>query len=423
MKLFKNGSLAIGNSADLESADVLVDDDGLIRATGRELEADESTEIIDCGGCILVPGMFDLHVHSRDPGGEHKETLDTCAAAALHGGVTGMVLMPDTDPPIDSGNQVKNIHERAEGIGSLDILQSGCLTKGRSGEKLAGYSGMVTQGSPLLTDSGRDVPCPDLLRRAMEYAHDFDILVACFCDTPALTRGGVINEGRASYRLGLPGAPAISQEIAIDRNLRVAQNTGARIHIQLPSTAVGARSLRRAKEDGAAVSSEVALHHLLFNEEMVTDYDSRFKFDPPLRLPEDCAALWDALLDDTIDLITSDHSPHTPFEKSTDFGSAPSGSSSLETTVLVFHDRFIKTGKCGWNFLIRKYSDNPRTLIGKEKLSWEEGRRAEFFVFDPESETRLSTDYFKTKSPVSLFQDETVSGAIRETVIGVQSFS
>ena len=343
-RLFKNGSIASGKSKEFTKADVLVGEWGVIEAVALGLKEDSETETIDCAGCLLVPGMFDLSVRAREPGAEHKETLASCAEAALNGGVTGCVLMPDTSPPVDTGNQVKAVQDLVAENSAINMLVAGCLTKGREGKEMAGFSGMVSRGVPMLTDSGREVQCPDLLRRCMEYARDFDVLVACHCDTSALTKAGVVNEGAVSYRLGLPGIPTISQEIAIDRDIRVAQFCNARLHLQQISTDVGAQSVARAKEAGAQVTCEVSPHHLLLSEENITDYDTNYKLNPPLRSQSDVDALIRALLDGTIDAIASDHSPHTEFEKSADFASAPFGVSGLDTTVLALYDGFIKPG-------------------------------------------------------------------------------
>lgn len=417
-RLFRNGRIVSSGSTDLAAADVLVDADGTIAAVAPALEAPRGAEVVDCQDCLLVPGMFDVHVHAREPGQEHKETLATCSAAALRGGVTGVVLMPDTSPPIDTGNLVKSAMDLVAELGSIPMFQSGCLTKGREGREMAAYSGMASRGVVLLSDADRSVPCPDLLRRCLEYAMDFDLLVASHCDTPALSKGGSINEGRVSYRFGLAGLPAISQEIAIDRDIRVAQHTGARLHLQQISTARGLKSVQIAKEAGTRVSCEVSPHHLVLSEEEIRDYNTHFKFNPPLRPAADVEALVAGFIDGSIDLLACDHSPHTEFEKSSEFGSAPFGAAGLETTVPVIFDRFIRRGVFGWDLLVARYADAPRRLIGLDPVVVAEGSRAEFFVFDPEGETLVSRETMKTKSPVTPFLGETLAGRVRGTVFG-----
>lgn len=415
-RLFKNGSIAKADNADFERSDVLVGDDGRIEQVAVGLEISDGVEVIDCEGCLLVPGMFDLHVHAREPGEEDKETIATCSAAAMNGGVTGVVLMSDTTPPIDSGNLVKSVHDLVAENSVIPMLQSGCLTKKRAGEELAGFSGMVSRGVPMLTDSDRSVPDADLLRRCMEYAKDFDVLVTSACDTPSLTKQGVINEGFTSYRLGLPGIPAISQEIAIERDLALARYTGARLHIQQVSTKHALAAIAAAKEEGVSVTCEVSPHHLILTEKDVGDYDTAMKLNPPLRTETDCEALVAGLKDGTIDAIATDHAPHTRFEKSAEFASAPFGAVGLETAVLAIYDRFIRQGVFGWDVLIERYSSAPRRIVRVDVPSIAEGERAEFFVFDPNGETTITADYLRTKSPVTPFLGKTFAGAIRSTV-------
>ena len=418
-RLYKNGRIDSADSSQLRDGDVLVDESGVIAEIGVGLKEGEGVEVVDCTGCILVPGMFDVHVHAREPGYEHKETFASCARAALHGGVTGLVLMPDTLPAVDSGNLVKSAMDLVAECSPIPMYQSGALTKGRAGMEMAGFSGMAARDVPMLTDADRAVQCPDLMRRCMEYARDFDLLVTTHTDTPALTKTGVINEGRVSYRFGLPGIPAISQEIAIDRDIRIAQHTGARLHLQQISTERGLRSVRAAKEAGVELTCEVSPHHLVLHEGLICDYNTHFKFNPPLRTEADVNALIEGLIDGTIDLIASDHSPHTEFEKSGDFGSAPFGAAGLETAVPVLYDRFIRTGVFGWDVLIQRYSHAPRRLTGLKETRIMKGGIAEFFVFDPDKETNVAKESMRTKSPVSPFLGETLSGSILGTVFGV----
>lgn len=417
-RLFQNGEIASSASTELVRADVLIGDDGRIERVASAIEAEEGVETVDCSGCVLVPGMFDLNVHAREPGAEHKETIASCAAAALNGGVTGLVLMPDTSPVIDSGHLVRSVQDLVAQDSPIPMLVSGCLTRKREGEQLAAYSGMVGRGVAMLTDSERSVPGADVLRRCMEYAKDFGVLVATSADTPALRKAGAINEGRVSYRLGLPGIPSIAHEIAVDRDIRLAQFTGARLHLQQVGTANAVRAVAAAKQIGTSVTCEVSPHHLLLSDEHIIDYDTAFKLAPPLARPEDREALVTGLLDGTIDAIATNHAPHTEFEKACEFGNAPFGASGLDTAVVALYDGFVKPGVFGWDLLVRKYSDAPRRIVGLDPVAIVEGGRAEFFVFDPSAETRVSTSTMRTKSPVTPFFGRTFAGQVRETVIG-----
>lgn len=416
-RLFKNGSIASADP-DLLRADVLVDGEGVILEVRENVVAPPGAEVIDATGCVLVPGMFDLHVHAREPGAEHKETLATCAAAALRGGITGLVLMPDTAPPVDSGNLIKSISDLVAELALLPMHQSGCLTKGRAGSEMAGYAGMAARGVVLLTDADRPVPCPELMRRCLEYANDFDLLIASHSETPALSRAGSINEGRMSYRLGLPGIPSMSQEIGIDRDIRIAQHTGARLHLQQISTAGGLKSVIRAKDEGVRVTCEVSPHHLVLSEMDIAGYNTHYKFNPPLRSPVDLDALVEGFCDGSIDLLASDHAPHTEFEKSSEFAIAPFGAAGLETAVPVMFDRFIRKGRFGWQTLVLRYSEAPRRLIGKAPVRIAAGEIAEFFVFDENGSMPVTRETLKTKSPVTPFLGETLAGRVMGTQLG-----
>ncbi len=417
-RLFRGGRIASAEATEFVPEDVLVDGSGTIIARGKGFEVPADAEVIDCTGCILVPGMFDVHVHAREPGQEHKETLATCSRAALAGGVTGCVLMPDTMPPVDTGNLVKSVMDLVSEQSLIPMYQAGCLTKGREGKEMAGYSGMAARKVPMLTDADHTVPCPYLMRRCMEYAKDFGVLVTSHCDTPPLSKGGAIHEGLTSYRLGLPGIPAMSQEIGIDRDIRIAQHTAGRLHISQISTTHGLKSVQIAKEEGAAITCEVSPHHLVLTDASIRDYNTHFKFDPPLRPAADVEALVQGFIDGSIDVLASDHAPHTEFEKSSEFISAPFGAAGLETAVLLIFDRFIRRGVFGWDLLIERYSNAPRRLIGQQPAAIREGEKAEFFVFDEEGQTRISSDCMRTKGPVSPFLGETLSGQIRGTTLG-----
>ena len=414
--LFHGGEVASENSPFLQSADVLVED-GRIARLGENLEVGEPVERVDCKGCVLMPAMFDLHVHAREPGGEHKETIKTCSEAAINGGVTGMVLMPNTLPAIDNGGLVQTVYDIAEEKSRIQVLQSGCISKGRAGEELSAIAGLARKGVPLLTDDGDSVADPRLLRRAMEYAKDFGIPVASHCETRTLSGSGAINEGKVSYRLGLPGIPTISEEICIDRDIRLAQYTGARLHIQHVTTALGMETIRRAKEDGVGVTCEVSPHHLILNEEDIEDYDANFKMNPPLRSAEDNELLLQGLIGGVIDVIATDHAPHTEFEKQNcDFASAPFGITGLETALVSLYHHFIRRERFGWDLVVRRYSSEPRRLLGLEAVPVVEGGTAEFLIFSTDDQTTFSREFMRSKSANTPFVDRTLEGRVQGVV-------
>ena len=361
-----------------------------------------------------------MHVHLREPGREDEETIASGGRAAARGGFTGLVAMPNTDPPIDSGGLVRYVLTLAREQSPVPVWTSGCITKGRAGKQLADIADMHRQGAVMITDDGDPVADPYLFRRALEYAHHFDLLVACHCETPELSRGGAMNEGARSYALGLPGVPACSEEISIARDLELARLTGARIHIQHVSTAHGLDLIRRAKRDGVRVTCEVTPHHLLLNEDDITDYDTNFKMNPPLRTAADNKALLAGLLDGSIDALASDHAPHTEFEKNLDFASAPFGITGLETALPSLFQHLVRPGRLPWDVLVRTFSQAPRRILGLESPEFREGARADFIVFDPEAATHVNADTMASKSRNTPFIGRTLDGAVTQTVLGAE---
>ncbi len=400
-------------------ANVLVED-GIIKAVDAGKIAPEGAVIVNCQGKILLPGMFDVHVHLRQPGREDKENIETGSEAAINGGVTGIVAMPNTDPAIDSGGLVQSVLDIAEESARIPVFTTGCITKGRAGEQLAAIADMKARGAVMITDDGYPVRNPLVLRRAMEYAREFDLPLASHCETMELSGDGAMNEGRTSYRLGITGIPACSEEICIDRDIRLAQHTGAHLHIQHVTTARGMEIIRRFKEEGVRVTCEVAPHHLIFNETDIRDYDSHYKMNPPLRTAEDNERLLEGLIEGIFDVIATDHAPHTEFEKNQDFGSAPFGITGLETALPSLYHYFIRKGRFGWDLLVKRYSAEPRRLLGLETAELAPGKPADFVVFDPGASTLFTREFMRSKSINTPFFDRQLDGAVERVVRGEQ---
>ena len=417
-RLFRGGQAVDAAHASPRRLDVLVSAEGKVEKVAPEISPLAGAGIIDCTGKILLPGLFDMHVHLREPGREDEETIATGARAAVRGGFTGIVAMPNTDPPIDTGGLVRFVHTLAREQSPIPVWTSGCITKGRAGQQLADIADMHRQGAVMITDDGDPVADPYLFRRALEYARHFDLLVACHCEVPELSRGGAMNEGARSYKLGIPGIPACSEEISIARDLELARLAGARIHIQHVTTARGLDIIRRAKQDGVRVTCEVSPHHLLLNEDDITDYDTNFKMNPPLRTPADNEALLAGLLDGSIDALATDHAPHTEFEKNLDFASAPFGITGLETALPSLYERLVRPGKLPWDVLVRAFSETPRRILGIEAAGFREGERADFVVFNPEARTRIDVETMASKSRNTPFIGQTLAGAVAEVVLG-----
>jgi dihydroorotase len=253
----------------------------------------------------------------------------------------------------------------------------------------------------------------------MQYASEFGMFFASHCEVPELAGPRALNEGAMSYRLGIKGSPACAEEIIIDRDIRLAHAAGAHIHIQHVSSKLGMETIRWWKQRGdVKVTAEVAPHHLLFSEDDIGDYDTHYKMNPPLRTKADTEALLDALIDGTFDLIATDHAPHTPFEKSQDFVSAPNGITGLDTALVSLHHHFITTGKFGWDLVVKRFSAEPRRLMGLPVVSIEEGQPADLILFDPEKETTFTKDFMKSKSQNTPFLDKTLMGSVDLVVLG-----
>ena len=415
-RLYRNAQIASEDSPTLLKADVLVEGDRIIGVSAGMTGVQDAEEI-DCTGRILLPSLFDIHVHAREPGQESKENIAACSEAAINGGVTGFVMMPNTSPAIDNAGVVQTVLESASRarIGA-SIFVTGAITKGRKGEELAGIAAMKKAGIVMLTDDGAPVDNPQVLRRAMEYARDYDIPLASHCEVKELSGKGCMHEGSVSYALGLPGIPSISEEICIARDIRLAEFTGVHLNIQHVTTARGMQTIKRAKDRGIRVTCEIAPHHLMFNHEDIGDYDTNYKMNPPLRTKEDNALLLQGLIDGLFDVIATDHAPHTPFEKNQDFASAPFGITGLETALPTLFDRFISKGVFGWNVIVKHYSAEPRRVMKQAPVPVKEGGLAEFIVFNPARSTTFTREFMKSRSMNTPFYNQTVQGMVERVV-------
>ena len=419
--LFRNARIVSEDSPEFVDADVLVED-GMIKAVAAGLpdSVAEGARVIEAAGRLVMPAMFDAHVHFREPGFEAKEDIASGAAAAVNGGVTGVVMMPNTKPALDSAAVVRSVLDTAARVSPIKVLTSGCITKGREGKEMAGIDGMRRLGVRMLTDDGDPVADPAVLLRAMQYASEFGMFFASHCEVPELAGPRALNAGKVSYQLGIKGSPACSEEICMDRDIRLAHAAGAHLHIQHVSTAIGAETIRWWKERGARVTAEVAPHHLIFSEQDIGDFDTHYKMNPPLRTQADNEALLEGLKSGVFDLIATDHAPHTPFEKAQDFISAPNGITGLETALLSLHHHFVAEGKFGWDLVVKRYSAEPRRMMDLDPVPVEEGKPAELLLFDPDKETVVSREFMRSKSENTPFLNKTLKGSVELVVLGDQ---
>lgn len=416
--LITNTRIASENSPVLTEGDVLIFD-GKIQQIASSITAPEGARVIDAKGKILMPGMFDAHVHFREPGFEAKETIATGTEAAINGGITGVVMMPNTRPAIDSATVVANVLDIAKRTARIPVYTSGCVTLGRHGKELAGIDGMRALGVKMLTDDGDTTADPAVLLRAMQYATEFGMFFASHCEVPELAGPRALNDGAMSYRLGIKGSPACAEEIIIDRDIRLAHAAGAHIHLQHVSSKLGMETIRWWKQRGdVKVTAEVSPHHLLFCDEDIGDYDTNYKMNPPLRTRLDNEGLLQGLIDGVFDLIATDHAPHTPFEKSQDFISAPNGITGMDTALVSLYHFFIATGKFDWDLVVKRYSAEPRRMMGLPAVSIEVGQPTDLILFDTEADTTFTKQFMKSKSQNTPFIDQTLKGRVDLVVLG-----
>lgn len=378
----------------------------------------EGAKIMDGTGRILFPGLYDLHAHLREPGREDSETIATGCEAALAGGFTGLTAMPDTSPPVDNGGMVHSLREIAQRTARFPVEVAGCITKGRLGQELAEIGEMQSRGAVMITDDPDPVVNPQVLRRALQYARGLDVLVATTCDVRELSGAGAMHDGTVSYRMGLPGLHPCAEEIGIARDIRLAQSCSSRIHIRGISTARSVETIRRYKSEGVAVTAEVFPHHLLFTDESVGDYNTAYKVKPPLRPESDRQALLQAVREGVIDVLATDHTPHTWFEKTRDFGSAPFGMTGLATALPALHHYLIAPGLLSWEVLVQRFSAAPRRLLGLDTPVIAEGSAVNAVLFDPAAPVTFTPEFLRSPSRNTPFLDQTLTGKVVWAALG-----
>lgn len=395
-------------------ADVLVRD-GRIAEVGPDLRAPEGTTALGAAGCIVSPGFVDLHVHLREPGREEAETIETGSRAAALGGFTAVVAMPNTDPAQDSVAVVEFVRQQGERAGLVEVLPAGCITVGRGGQQLAPYGELAGAGVTLFTDDGNGVQDPLLMRRALEYARDLDIVLAQHCEVARLTEGAVMHEGSCCSRLGLPGWPALAEELMVHRDIELVRLTGAPMHFLHLSTAGSVRLVRAAKADGLPVTAEVTPHHLSLTDEQLAGFSPIYKVNPPLRTRADIDALAEGLADGTIDAIATDHAPHVGHDKELPLDQAPPGMLGLETALGVALSHLdLPVGE-----VVAALSWKPAAIAGvadRHGRPIQPGEPANLTVFDPHLEWEVDPAALASRSRNTPYVGRPLRGRVRHTV-------
>jgi dihydroorotase len=396
--LLKNGRLIDPTKGRDETVDLQVVD-GRIERLGSNLNA-SGAQVIDLKGKIIAPGFIDMHVHFREPGFEYKETVATGCAAAAAGGFTAVCCMPNTNPPIDDEAVVRFVRDRGRMAlgGVVDVHPIGAVTAGRKGEHLAPLAELSEAGVVGFSDDGDPVHDAEIMRRALEYSAMFDRPIIQHAQDLPLTRGGVMHEGAVSTALGLPGMPGIAEDLMVARDLQLVEYTGGRYHVAHVSTAATVQLVREAKVRNLPVSCEVTPHHFTLIDEAVRGYDSNTKMNPPLRPRSDLEGVLEGLRDGTIEVIATDHAPHSFDEKQVEYPAAPFGIVGLETALgLVLTELFHKH-VLSLQQIIEKLSLHPRRILGLPPVAIEEGAAANLSIFDPAAEWVVSPELFRSRS-------------------------
>ncbi len=419
MKLFvANGHLIDPAAPENTGMSVLVEDGRVVSWLKPNEPSPEGCEIFDASGLLVAPGFIDMHVHLREPGHEHKETIASGCAAAVAGGWTSVCPMPNTDPINDNAAITRYLIEQAERAGLANVFPIGAITKSSDGGELAEMGEMKAAGAVAVSDDGRPVPNAGIMRRAMQYARDFALPVIDHCEDKSLSHGGVMHEGKISLLLGLKGMPALAEEIDAVRDIILAKETGAHIHIAHVSTRGAIEAVRRAKNEGINVTCEVAPHHFTLTDKDVEGYDTNTKMAPPLRSDEHLEAILEGLKDGTIDAIATDHAPHHADEKSLEYDRAPFGITGLETAVGLALTKLVHTGTIDLFRLVELCSANPARILklaGRGTLA--PGSIADITIIDPELKWTYRNADSRSKSRNSPVDGYELHGAAVATIV------
>jgi dihydroorotase len=384
----------------------------------KDLAAIPAENTIDATGKLVVPGLIDMHVHLREPGREDEETIISGCEAAAAGGFTSVCCMPNTNPVIDNQETVKFVLSRAEKA-DANVYVVGAITKALKGEELSEIGDLVKAGAVAISDDGHFLQNPEIMRRALEYAKMFGIPIISHAEDNFLCAGGIMNESFQSTRLGMRGRPAVAEEIAVLRDIRLCAFTGGRLHIAHISTAGAVKAVRQAKADGIDVTAEASPHHIsLTDDEIGKEFNTNLRVNPPLRTQKDVEAVIEGLVDGTIDCIASDHAPHAEEEKDVEFDQAPPGMIGLETTLGLVKTRLVDKGYLSWADAIAKMTYNPARILRLPGGTLETDKTANITVIDPEKKWTVKKENFRSKSKNSPFIGWKLSGKVEYTLLG-----
>lgn len=429
--LIKGGQVINPATGMDEVADVYVED-GKVSQIGKGLKV-KADQKIDAKGCYVMPGFIDMHVHLRDPGFEQKETIETGCQAAAHGGFTTILAMPNTKPVVDNPDVVEYVHNKAKAVGCVNVMQVGAVTKGQKGVELSDIEGMAKVGIRAISEDGKSVMNAQLYREAMQKAAELDLTVLAHCEDINMVNGGVMNQDKHSEELGLRGITNSVEDIIVARDIMLSKETGARLHLCHCSTYESVNMVKHAKMEGIHVSAEVCPHHFtltsddihkvdatIHQEQQISveaDADTNFKMNPPLRTKRDVEMLKEGLRDEIMDVIATDHAPHTFEEKNTSMKKAPFGIVGLETAACLTYSELVLGGYLTPMQMAEKMSYNPAKIIGIEKGDISEGKTADIVIFDPEKTYTIDKNKFASKGRNTPFHGRKVTGKVMYTIV------
>lgn len=415
MKLLIKGGRVINPETKFDQiADVLVED-GKITAIDKDIVA-EDAKVYDAAGKIVTPGLVDLHVHFREPGQEAKEDFESGTKAAAAGGFTTVCTMPNTKPVVDTAADVRSLEKRAEDVASVHVKIIGAVTKNQEGKELAELGDMIEAGAVAFSDDGHFDSTAKVLLNAFDYLHTFDKVIVNHDEEPSLVEDGVMNEGHRSAMLGMKGRPTVAEDIAVARDIMLAEYAGSRVHVAHISSARAVDIVRQAKKRGVKVTAEATPQHMTMTDECVNLFDTSTKINPPLRAQKDCDALLEGLKDGTIDAIVTDHSPHAQEDKDREYIYAPSGFPGLETSLGIMLTDLYHAGKLDLPLIVSKMSYEPAKVFKLDAGTLTVGKNADITVIDPELSWTVDDSKFYTRGSHSPFVGRKLKGKAVLTV-------
>ncbi|GIP39702.1 dihydroorotase [Paenibacillus sp. J31TS4] len=411
-----NGSILEGQ--ELVRKHLYVENGKIVRFSEEESPATEGHEVLDAQSRLVAPGLIDMHVHLREPGFEHKETIATGTRSAARGGFTTIACMPNTRPVIDTVETVNFVRHKAETEGAVRVLPYGCITKNELGRELTDFEALKEAGVFAFTDDGVGVQSAQMMKDAMAKAASLNVPIVAHCEDNTLVEGAPVAEGEFARRNGLKGIPNESEAIHVGRDILLAEATGVHYHVCHVSTEQSIRLIRQGKQVGVRVTAEVCPHHLLLSEEDIPGMDANWKMNPPLRSRKDVEACIEALEDGTIDIIVTDHAPHSEEEKAKGMQLAPFGIVGFETAFPLLYTHFVKTGRWTLGFLLERMTSKPAEVFGLASGTLAEGADADIVLIDLESEKEVNPDEFLSKGRNTPFTGWKLAGWPTATLVG-----